>query len=190
MLLSPSRPWFSFGFAIFLLILTGWVDFLSEFELNFFIFYYVPIILTAWCTGRITAIILALLSTICWFVVDWLSGYHYSSTIYLIWNGCIRGLAFLVVAEAFSAVRREWMKERELSNELARALEKVKQLSGLLPICCSCKNIRNDQGYWQQIEYYISNHSEAEFTHGICPDCAKKILGELRDKQRPAPKEP
>ncbi len=59
--------------------------------------------------------------------------------------------------------------------ELQKALDEVKQLRGFLPICASCKNIRDDQGYWTQIELYIRDHSEAEFTHSICPDCATKL---------------
>lgn len=66
----------------------------------------------------------------------------------------------------------------ELTNrnqELQAALAKVKQLSGLLPICASCKKIRDDEGYWQDVASYIREHSEAEFTHGLCPDCAEKL---------------
>ena len=62
--------------------------------------------------------------------------------------------------------------------ELQDALAHVKTLKGLLPICASCKKIRNDKGYWDQIESYISKHSDASFTHGICPDCAKKLFPE------------
>ena len=65
-------------------------------------------------------------------------------------------------------------QERSM-KELQAALLKVKQLSGFLPICASCKKIRDDKGYWQQIEAYIRDHSDAEFSHGICPDCAKKL---------------
>ncbi len=63
--------------------------------------------------------------------------------------------------------------------ELQEALAKVKLLSGFLPICCSCKKIRDDKGYWQQIESYIKGHSEAEFSHGICPECSIKLYPEL-----------
>lgn len=67
--------------------------------------------------------------------------------------------------------------------ELQDALANVNQLSGLLPICASCKKIRDDKGYWTQIESYIRDHSEAEFSHGICPDCAKKMYRDLSIKQ-------
>ena len=59
--------------------------------------------------------------------------------------------------------------------DLQGSLAKVKMLSGMLPICASCKKIRDDQGYWGQIELYIRNHSEAEFSHSLCPDCAGKL---------------
>lgn len=64
------------------------------------------------------------------------------------------------------------------TNELQVALMSVKTLSGLLPICASCKNIRDDAGYWQQVEVYIRSRSEIEFSHGICPDCATKLYPE------------
>ncbi len=61
-------------------------------------------------------------------------------------------------------------------KELELAFANVKLLQGLLPICCYCKKIRNDQNYWQQVDAYISEHSEAQFTHGICPDCRDRIV--------------
>lgn len=76
--------------------------------------------------------------------------------------------------------RKRAEEEREqLILQLKKALADVKMLSGLLPICSSCKKIRDDHGYWNQVEVYISEHSEAEFTHGLCPDCLKKMYLEL-----------
>lgn len=71
-------------------------------------------------------------------------------------------------------------KARELelrrSNEaLQKALKEVKVLRGLIPICASCKKIRNDSGFWQQLEEYLGEHSEAEFSHGLCKPCIKKL---------------
>ena len=67
----------------------------------------------------------------------------------------------------------------EIKNELRRKEHEVKLLRGLLPICASCKEIRDDKGYWHQIESYIRDHSEAEFTHGICPKCAERLYPEF-----------
>jgi len=77
--------------------------------------------------------------------------------------------------------RAEEEKER-LIVELREALAEVKKLGGLLPICANCKKIRDDTGYWLQVEEYISDHSEAQFTHGLCPDCARKLYPELYDE--------
>jgi len=81
--------------------------------------------------------------------------------------------------------RKQAEAERErLIGELQEAVAKVKTLSGLLPICASCKRIRDDQGYWQQIEAYIRDHSEAEFSHSVCPDCAKELYPEVFAKKK------
>jgi DNA-binding response OmpR family regulator len=61
-------------------------------------------------------------------------------------------------------------------NELEEALSRVKQLQGLLPICSFCKRVRNDQNYWQQVESYVTQHSEAKFSHSICPDCFEQYV--------------
>ena len=80
--------------------------------------------------------------------------------------------------------RKKAEEEREnLIRELRDALSSVNLLSGMLPICASCKKIRNDKGYWEQIEMYIKSHSEAEFSHGICPECAKKLYPEFYDNK-------
>ncbi len=76
--------------------------------------------------------------------------------------------------------RKKAEEEREkLIGELQQALKQVKTLRGLLPICSNCKRIRDDDGYWQQIEVYIGEHSDAEFTHGLCVDCAKNLYPDM-----------
>jgi len=73
--------------------------------------------------------------------------------------------------------RAEQAKE-ELIEELRKALDEVKTLRGILPICSNCMKIRDDKGYWTQLEEYIGQHSEADFSHGICPDCLEKLYGQ------------
>ena len=78
------------------------------------------------------------------------------------------------------AERKRAEEEREkVISQLQQALAHVKKLSGLLPICASCKKIRDDRGYWLQVEEYIHDHSEAQFSHGLCPECAKKLYPEF-----------
>jgi hypothetical protein len=86
---------------------------------------------------------------------------------------------------AMQALARQVMallELRRVSTRMADALEKVKMLHGLLPICAWCKRIRDDHGYWSQVETYIHEHTGADFTHGICPECLEK----QRPKKEPA----
>jgi hypothetical protein len=66
-----------------------------------------------------------------------------------------------------------------LIAELHSALNEVKTLRGIIPICASCKKIRDDNGFWQQVEVYVSAHSDVMFSHGCCPECAEKIIESL-----------
>jgi|GEM_PF-1484433 len=100
------------------------------------------------------------------------------------------GLAF--IAPLFLTIKRseevlrianakaaeEKTAREKLINELQEALAKIRTLKGLIPICASCKKVRDDKGYWQQVEVYIRDHSEAEFTHGLCPDCFQRLYPE------------
>jgi PAS domain S-box-containing protein len=93
-------------------------------------------------------------------------------------DGNIQG-ASIVLRDITERKRQE--KERlRLIEELKEALKRVKTLNGLLPICASCKKIRNDGGYWEQVETYIRSRSNAEFTHGICPDCVRLLYPEYQ----------
>ncbi len=82
-------------------------------------------------------------------------------------------------------IRHQAAKERErLIAELEKALLEIKRLSGLLPICASCKKIRDHAGAWHPIEEYIASHSEADFSHGICPECAYRLYPEVYPRRR------
>ena len=98
----------------------------------------------------------------------------------------LRGIELLVRSRSALSLKKEIdrrkNREQELLNlnrELKNSIETIKTLRGLIPICANCKKIRDDKGYWNQIETYIQKHSEAEFSHGICPECARKLYPEL-----------
>ena len=74
------------------------------------------------------------------------------------------------------------IERQKLLLQLKMAMEQIKTLSGIIPICSHCKNIRNDAGYWQVVEKYVAEHSSAQFSHGICPDCIRKYYPELADE--------
>ena len=86
----------------------------------------------------------------------------------------------IMLMEQFKHIIESHFKMAQQTADLKKALENIKQLKGLLPICASCKKIRDDTGYWNAVEAYIQKHSEAEFSHSICPECAKKLYPELK----------
>lgn len=86
---------------------------------------------------------------------------------------------------AFSVFERNILLQElveERTRELKEAINRIKKLSGLLPICARCKSIRNDSGYWQEVDVYIRDHSDAEFSHSLCPRCVKELYPDLKLK--------
>jgi len=99
------------------------------------------------------------------------------------------GLILLAIGGAgFGFYRvRVWQllkRQKELKTSVDESLAKIKVLNGLIPICASCKKIRDDKGYWDQLEEYIQSHSEAKFSHGVCPECAGKLYGDFYAKMK------
>jgi PAS domain S-box-containing protein len=94
----------------------------------------------------------------------------------------VSGHRILLSARNISERKRSQHEREKLIQELQDAFAKIKVLSGFIPICASCKKIRDDQGYWNQLEAYIQSHTEAQFSHGICPDCATELYSDYFTK--------
>jgi len=88
----------------------------------------------------------------------------------------------LLLADSYKEIRHQKDELVKNNRQLSEALEKVRTLRGLLPICSSCKKIRDDKGYWSEVEVYVRDHSDARFSHGICPDCVKELYPDMYDK--------
>ena len=101
-----------------------------------------------------------------------------SLTLSLIKDSHGKVIGVSAIERDITARKKEEEERSQLIGELTQALAKIKTLRGLLPICSCCKKIRDDGGYWQKLESYISEHTQAEFTHGICPDCLEKVYPE------------
>ncbi len=172
--LTPNKA-FACGIAAILLL--GLLDYATGWEFGFFVFYFFPIGFVAWRTDRRHSHAASVISTAVWFLADRYSGHPYSHAGYAFWNAGIRLLCFVFIGHAISRIRGLLEEERKISNALQSALDEVKTLTGLLPICASCKRIRNDEGYWQQIENYITMHSEVHFRRSVCPECGEAAGG-------------
>jgi PAS domain S-box-containing protein len=91
------------------------------------------------------------------------------------------------IVHDISARKAAEMERERLIQKLQQALSEVKTLRGFLPICAACKKIRDDKGYWNQIESYLRDHSEANFSHGICPQCARRLYPDIAKRLYPDP---
>ena len=96
---------------------------------------------------------------------------------------------YLIIALSIFSSRR-WLEVRkselllkQKNEELSEALSEIRHLRGILPICANCKKIRDDKGYWHQVESYIQEHSLAEFSHSICPDCLNQLYPEFSKEE-------
>ncbi len=88
-----------------------------------------------------------------------------------------------VIARDITQRQETEQRQEQLIKELQDALAEIKTLKGIIPICSACKKIRDDQGYWNQLETYIRDHSDAEFTHGLCPDCAAEYYSKFLNRE-------
>jgi CHASE3 domain sensor protein len=112
--------------------------------------------------------------------------YHKATGVLI--TGSVLAALLLVLANYFASRemtrrRRSEQKQRELIQELQTALAEVKTLSGLIPICGWCKKVRSDEGFWQSVETYVGTHTDATFTHGMCPNCAKQWKTDVAAKK-------
>jgi hypothetical protein len=157
--------WFALG-AVFAIL-----DFVTGPFIQFPIFFVLPVMLMAWTTGLRWASILAITLSLVrfsfhfWWQAPWTAGIA-------VINAILHGGVLLVLATVTA----------KLANYGRALRERVQTLEGILPICAFCKDIRNETGHWQQVESYVSHHSEAQFSHGVCPKCAEKHYGEFLHK--------
>ena len=96
----------------------------------------------------------------------------------------IWALGVVGIVMGFNRLKEGKRQRENMISRLQEALAKVKTLKGLLPICASCKKIRDDKGYWKQLETYLKEHSDASFTHGLCPECLNKLYPEVYERLR------
>ena len=161
--------------AMLLMLATGLLDYWTGFELRLEILYLAPISYVTWFVGRKAGIAVSFLSLLVIQTADFMAGKSNYRIQVEIWNAAMFFVFFIVVALLVHTVRAVLRQRESLINELQTALSAVKELNGIIPICANCKKIRDDEGYWQDVAVYISKHTNAEFSHGLCRECAAKL---------------
>ena len=172
-------PRFVFLTSLLLSLTLGVVDWASGYELQFFIFYFIPITLAGWNCGLARTMTVSGLCGGLWFYIDLYSGHPYSNWYYSCWSALIRTSSFLLNGYSVVRIKALLVGKRKAMAELEQALVEVKTLKGLLPVCAGCKRVRNDEGYWRQINQYLGHRSDALLFVGRCDECAAKATREI-----------
>ena len=168
------------GLSIAVLAVIGAIDFATGVEVNLTLFYLIPVLLVTWRMGTGAGSLTSVFAAFVWAAIDYFGRSSLQPAI-AVWNISIELALFLSFTVIASRIRNDIREQERLNTDLQSALDEVRTLRGILPICAWCKKIRDEQGNWHRLESYIKNHSEAEFTHGICPECAEEHL----KKQKP-----
>jgi hypothetical protein len=164
--------------AVAVLAVVATVDAFTPFELGFSAFYVLPVLIATWGVGTARGLGFALLSACCWYSLDLASGRPLTHEFYRIWDTLNHLLSYSLVAVVTGRLKLAFQREQALHENLDLTLKNVKELEGLLPVCAWCKKIRDDEGYWQELEAYLGPRTKAAFSHGICPECAARLRTE------------
>jgi hypothetical protein len=171
-------PVFVFSLALAALGLVALADALTPFELGFSAFYVLPVLIATWGLGLSRGLGFALLSACCWYCLDLASGRTVSHEFFRAWDTFNHLLSYALIAVVTGNLKAAFQREQVLREDRDRALQNVRELEGLLPVCAWCKKIRDEEGRWQELEAYLKPRSNTSFSHGICPACAEQLQRE------------
>jgi K+-sensing histidine kinase KdpD len=161
-------PWNNRWILFAIALVVACFDYLAGPIVFFPILFVVPVALMAWNCGLRTALILGAILCVIRFSIQYAWGIPYTLPVAII-NACVR-LAILFIITFLCG---------KLSEQTQALRARVRTLEGLLPTCAFCKDIRDEDGNWHQIEQYVASRSEARFTHGICPKCVTTHYGDI-----------
>jgi hypothetical protein len=180
--LAKKPTQFIWAVALLLNLIIGVIDYLTGYEMGMEVFYLIPIGLLSWLVSRSAGFIMSAISTATLIIADFLAGQIVVNYFIYYWNIFVHVGFFIVVVLLISEEKIISDNNKILIGRLQRSLDEIKTLSGLLPICSACKKIRDDDGYWKQVEHYIREHTDAECTYSLCPGCTEKYILALRKR--------
>ena len=160
--------------GLLLTVIIGYIDYVTGYELRMELFYLLPISYVTWFVGQRIGMLFSVLSIFTIVYSDFMAGKKYTSFTIEFWNGAIY-FVFYVIVTVLLKLRISLQQRENLIEELDNALRQNEELSGMLPICASCKTFRDDQEYRQKVESYISKHTIAEFSRSLCKECTAKL---------------
>ncbi len=169
-----SHPWNGAWVSLTLSLFVLLIDWLSGPFIRFPAFFILPVLLAAWNQGFGAAASIGLALCLARLVFTEIPDNPESLTAAAI-NALLRAVVFVLIAFLAHTIARQTRSLRE----------EVRQMEGILPICGFCKAIRDDKGCWQNLETYVLEHSDASFTHGLCPECTQRHYGQFLKAETP-----
>ena len=184
--LSPRQRIKIIFVSILCLGTVSYVDYVTGYEMLFFVFYFIPVGFCGWHMGRTATISLAVLCGASWFLVDVLSDHHYPHEVTRYWNTLICFLAFAIIGYAAHHLKRSRDKERQARDELERALaelqdstREIRDLQSELQVVCAWTHRLRIEGRWVTLDEFLTNTLNVKISHGISPEALAKIKREL-----------
>ncbi len=172
---------FELGIAAFFLVILA--DYVTPEELTFSVFYLVPIAVFVWFFSHRAAWLVAIASALAWPAEHLVrADFNYFRSFLFYWEVGVRIGFYAVFIVSLLTIKRYLERLKVVNAELTSALAEVKQLKGLLPICASCKRIRDESNQWVVMEKYIPTRTDARFSHGLCPECMVKLYPDTYEK--------
>jgi hypothetical protein len=165
-----SRPLFIFVGCWLLLLLFGWVDYITGYELGFFVFYSVPVGLAAWYLGRWPGVAVALGATISWWLADALAGAKYSTRFSFWWNSAIHFAAFVINAVTIARIRLDLNQRDELAAKLEAARQTLRAVATVLPACPLCGKAHPERS--GEADLRVLTRGNADLANALCGECA------------------
>jgi hypothetical protein len=154
----------------------GWLDYITGYELGFFVFYSVPIGIAAWYVGSWPAVGVALGATVTWLLADYYGGVKYSTPWLYYWNGAIHFAAFNINAVTIAMIKRDLDRRHALAAELESARESLRAVAALLPACPACGQRREDAKGHSKAEVANLAREHPELANALCPDCRANVV--------------
>ena len=154
----------------------GWLDYITGYELGFFVFYSVPIGIAAWYVGRWPAVGVALGATVTWLLADYYSGAKYSAPWLYYWNSVIHFAAFNINAVTIALIKSDLDRRHALAAELESARESLRAVAALMSACPACGQRREDAKGHGQAEVANLARAHPELANALCPDCRANVV--------------
>ena len=170
---------FGIPISIAFIFAIGCLDYASGFKFSLFPLYLIPIAVISWNENRAITFLSSVLASAIIAVKDTHNALAYNMGAYFYWDILIKVIVILLMSYTFSKIRSLMIEKDVLNAKLSQSLAEIQELREMIPICAWCHSVRNDKGFYEKIETYLSKLTGSTLTHGICPACIEKYYGRL-----------